>query len=436
MSRISSTLKKKWWKIPIFVWLLALVIALLGAAIIGFFFVRRGIVEYRPARHFSVTDPAFFGSAHALGDPLPIAGNKITLLQNGDEIFPALLEAIRSAKKSVNFEAFLFWSGTVGSEFRDALCERARAGVRVRVLLDGIGSGTKLDNDDVETMKKAGCQFAYFHPTHSWSIQRLNRRSHRRILVVDGKVGFTGGVGFADMWQGNGDSEHHWRDLHARIEGPLVAKLQGAFQQHWVKTAEELLSGPDEFPALAEAGNLHAQVTASHSFSVAAVPMIQGVSIASADKRVFITNAYCTPTDFQIELLTNAAKRGVDVKLLLPGKHNDQPATKAAGRAAYGKLLEGGVKIFEFEPSMIHSKTMVVDGVFSIFGSSNFDARSSAINEELDVTVYDAGFGQQMEKIFEADLQKSKPYTLKEFRQRGPWERLVEWVMVPFHSQL
>ncbi len=433
---VKKTLTNRWLKIPFFVWLMALAIALVGAAIIGFFFIRRGIVEYYPERHFSVSDPAFFGSAHALGDPLPIGGNKITLLNNGDEIFPALLEAIRSAKKSINFEAYIFQSGTVGDQFRDALCERARAGLHVCVLLDGIGAGSKLNNSDVDLMKQAGCKFAYFHPTHSWSFQRLNRRSHRRILVVDGTVGFTGGVGFADVWQGNGDSENHWRDLHARIEGPLVAKLQGAFQQHWIKTGKEVLSGPDEFPALPPVGKLQAQVTASHSFSVAAVPLIQGVSISSADKRVWITNAYCTPSDYQISLLLEAVKRGVDVELLLPGKHNDQPATKSAGRASYGKLLEGGVKIYEYEPAMIHSKTMVVDGLFSMFGSSNFDARSSAINEELDVTVYDPGFGQQMEKVFEADRAQAKPYTIEQFRQRSLWERTVEWLMIPFHSQI
>lgn len=436
MSRFSRWLAKPWWKLPIGAWLGLLLVLLLGIAVFCFFFIRRHVLEYRPAHTFAVADQAFFGSAHALGDPLPVAGNKIELLHNGDQIFPAMLGAIRSARKSINFEAFLFNSGNVGGQFRDALAERARAGVRVRVLLDGVGSGSKLDDADVETMKKAGCQVAYYHPTRSWRIDQMNRRTHRRILVVDGTTGFTGGAGFADEWLGNADAKDHWREIHARIEGPLVAKLQGAFQQHWVKEAGEALAGADEFPALEPAGNLRAQVVASHSFSVAPLPLVQAVAISSAEKRISIANAYCTPTDDQVDLLLQAVSRGVEVRMLLPGKHNDQPATKAAGRTAYGKLLRGGVKIFEFQPTMIHAKTMVFDGLFSIFGSSNFDARSSQINEELDVTVYDETFGREMETVFEADLKRSRPYTLEDFKQRSLWERTTEWLMIPFSSQL
>ncbi len=435
MSRTSWLMKRRW-KLPIGAWLLVLFFVLVGICVFSFFFVHRQVIEYVPEHTFSVRDPAFFGSAHALGDPLPIPGNKIVLLHNGDEIFPALLEAIRTAKRSINFETFLFHSGTVGGQFRDALCERAQSGVIVRVLLDGIGSGSKLEDEDVETMKKAGCQFAYFHPTRAWRFDRINRRSHRRLMVVDGKVGFTGSVGFADEWQGHADSKDHWRDIHARIEGPIVAKLQGAFQQHWVRETKQALSGADEFPALTPAGHLRAQVTGSHSFSIAPVPLIQATAIAAAEKNIFITNPYCTPTDDQVELLVKAVKRGVDVQLLLPGKHNDQPATKAAGRGAYGKLLVGGVKIFEFEPTMIHSKIVVVDGMFAMFGSSNLDARSSQINEELDISVYDEGFGREMEDVFHADLKQSRRYTLEEFKKRSWRERSVEWMTAPFRSQL
>ncbi|MDB6154527.1 MAG: Phospholipase D/Transphosphatidylase [Chthoniobacteraceae bacterium] len=436
MSRVRTWLQKRWWKFPIGVWLIGIFSLLIGIVIFCFFFIRREVVQFLPEHTFSVSDPAFFASAHALGVPVPIKGNKIELLNNGDQIFPALLGAIKSAKKSVNFETFLFHSGQVGSQFRDAFCERAKAGVIVRILLDGVGSGTKLDDEDVETMKRAGCQFAYYHPTRSWRIDRTNRRSHRRILVVDGKLGFAGGVGFADEWQGNGDAENHWRDVHARIEGPLVGELQGAFQQHWMKETGQGLSGADEFPELAPVGDLTAQVTASHSFAIAPLPLVQAISIAAAEKSVFITNAYCTPNKDQVELLKRAVQRGVDVRLLVPGKHNDQPMTKAAGRNAYGQLLECGVKIYEYEPAMIHTKTMVVDSLFSMFGSSNLDSRSAALNEELDVTVYNAAFGKQMTAAFEEDLKHSKPYTLVEFKKRSAWERLAEWAIAPFHSQL
>ena len=434
--RWSRTLGKRWWNIPVVVWLIAFLSVVIGFVVYSIFFAHREVIPYRFGHTFAVRDPAFFGTAHALADPMPVEGNKITLLQNGDGIFPTMLAAIRGAKYSVNFEAFLFESGTVGNTFRDALIESAKAGVKVRVILDGVGSGTKLDNSDVEAMRKGGCTVVYFHPTRSWRIDKINRRSHRRILVVDGRIGFTGGVGFSDHWQGNADAPEHWRDIHAKIEGPLVAKLQGAFQQHWVGETREALSGPGEFPLLEKVGNLRAQMTASHSFSVAPLPLMQAVAVAAAERRVCITNAYCAPSDDQVTLLVEAVKRGVEVDLLVPGKHNDQPLTKAAGRHAYGKLLEGGVNIYEYVPSMIHSKTMVVDGMFALLGTSNLDSRSAVINEELDISIYDEGFGREMEAVFDADLKKSRPYTLDQFKKRSAWERMTEALAAPFHSQL
>lgn len=429
-------LHKEKWRLKIRTWLLLLAGAAIGIPAFGFIYIRRQLVSYRPAHTFSINSPEFFDSAHALGDPLPVAGNKIELLQNGDQFFPAILKAIHEAKRTVNFEAYILSSDGTGRQFRDALIERAQAGVKVRVLLDGIGSSTNLDNSDVEMMKHGGCEFAYFHPALSLRLDHANRRSHRRIIVIDGRLGFTGGAGFDDHWSGHAESEKHWRDLMARIEGPLVAKLQGAFQQHWVKETRHILSGADDFPDLPAAGPLHAQMTASHAFSVAPLPLTQAVAIAAAEKQISITNAYCDPTEDQVELLNAAAARGVQVRLLVPGKHNDVPVTKAAGRTAYGTLLRGGVKIFEYEPTMIHQKTMVCDALFSIFGTSNLDSRSSQLNEEVDVTVYDAGFGHEMESVFEKDLAEAKPYTLEEFDQRTWRERFWEWAIQPLRSEL
>ena len=254
--------------------------------------------------------------------------------------------------------------------------------------------------------------------------------------MVDGKVGFTGSAGFARDWAGHAQDKDHWRDTQARIEGPLVAKLQWAFEEHWVKTFGETISGVGHFPPLPEAGQLKAQLIASHSFSMAPVPLVQATSFAAAEKRIWITNPYCTPTDDHVQLLVKAVQRGVDVRLLLPGANNDQPLTKSAGRAAYGRMLEGGVKIFEYQPTMIHTKSMVVDGLFSMVGSSNFDSRSSEINEELDVVVYDEKFAREMETIFESDLRGAREYTLEEFKSRSWWERMTEWLSLPFRSQL
>lgn len=434
--RSSHWLNQRHWKLEIGEWI-GLTLAFLGIVLVFCLFViRRHTLEYRMEHSFGVSAPAFLGSALALSDPIAVPGNKIELLQNGDAYFPAMLAAIHSARKTVNFEAYIVYSDSIGRQFRDALIERARNGIEVRVLLDGIGSGWKLNNSDVAMLKKAGCKFSYYHPLHSWRLDRTNRRSHRRILVVDGKVAFTGAVGFAENWSGHAQDKDHWRDVQTRIEGPLVAKLQGAFQEHWIKTYGEALSGAGQFPALPAAGDLAAQVVLSRSFSMAPIPLLQAVGFAAAEKRIWITNAYCTPTDDQVDLLVKAVQRHVDVRLLLPGKNDDQPLTKSAGRAAYGRMLEGGVKIFEYQPTMIHVKSMVIDGLFSLIGSSNLDARSSEINEELDIAIYDRNFGRAMESIYESDLARSKEYTLQNFQNRSLWERTTEWLMLPFRSQL
>jgi cardiolipin synthase A/B len=434
-ARRSHWLNNRVWWFRVGEWIGVTLLFLTLVLIFCLLFIRRHTLPYHFEHTFAVNNPEFVGSALALGNPVLIPGNKIDMLQNGDAYFAEMLKAIRAARKSVNFESFILYSDAVGEQFRDALCERARAGAEVRVLLDGIGSGWSLNNSDVTMMQKAGCKFAYYHPTHSWRADRTNRRSHRRILVIDGRIGFTGSAGFAEKWSGNAQDKKHWRDMQVRIEGPLVAALQAAFQEHWVKTFGEALSGADQFPELKSAGDLKAQIVTSRSFSMAPVPLLQAVAFTAATKRIWITNAYCTPTDDQVEQLVKAVQRNVDVRLLLPGPNNDQPLTKSAGRTAYGKMLEGGVKIFEYQPTMIHEKSMVIDGLFSMFGSSNFDARSSEINEELDVVVYDQNFGREMESVFEKDLERAREYTLDDFRKRTLWERATEWLTIPFRSQ-
>jgi cardiolipin synthase len=435
-AKSSHWLNDRWWRLAIGEWI-GLTLAFIGIVVVFcLFFIRRHTLEYHLQHTFAVRDAEFVGSALALSDPVLLEGNRIDLLENGDAYFPAMVEAIRAARKTINFETYIFWSDAVGMQFRDALCERAHAGLEVRVLLDGIGSGWRLNNSDVRMMKEAGCKFSYYHPTHSWRVDRTNRRSHRRVLVIDGKIGFTGSAAFAEKWSGHAQDPKHWRDMQVRIEGPLVTKLQSAFQQHWVKTYGEALSGADQFPQLQAAGDLKAQIVTSQSFSMAPVPLVQATAFSAAEHKILIANAYCTPTDNQVNLLVEAVRRGVDVRVLLPGQNDDQPLTKSAGRAAYGRMLEGGVKIFEYQPAMIHEKLMIVDGQFSMFGSSNFDARSSEINEELDVVVYDEGFARQLEATFEEDLKHSKQYTLEDFKKRSLCERTTEWLMLPFRAQL
>lgn len=397
---------------------------------------RRTEVHYKLPHRFGVADPAFFASALALASPVAIEGNRIDLLHNGDAIFPAMLQAIAGAKKSINFEAYIFWSGAVGSKFREALCERARAGVHVRMILDGMGSGLKLENSEVDQMKAAGCQVEYYHPLHSWRLDKVNRRTHRRLLIVDGRLGFTGSVGFSDFWLGNADAREHWRDTQLRVEGPVVTELQGAFQQHWIRVRSEPLAGDENFPVLAHAGGIRAQLVASTSPQTpAATPLVYATAISAAEKNVWIANSYFVPDDDLVSLMVEAVRRGVDVRVMVPGEINDVPATKASGRKTFGKLLAGGVRIFEYQPTMFHLKAMVVDGIFSLAGSSNLDSRSFQVNEEPDLGVYDREFAGRMEKMYEEDQKQTREYTLDQWMRRSWTERLHEWITTPFRSQ-
>ena len=386
---------------------------------------------------FRVTDPTFLPSA--LPGPAMTSGNRIDILENGDEFFPAMLQAIAAATKTVNFEAYIFWSSEVGTRFRDALAERAAHGVEVRVLLDAVGSMShKLKPSDVDVLTKAGARVEFFHPKKPWKVWVLNHRNHRRVLVVDGLVGFTGGVGFADEWAGNADSPEHWRDTQVRVEGPAVRGLQRAFQENWSEVTGEPLVGDEFFPALPQAGSLSAAVVPSSPLAaMSGAGRVYAISLAAAAKEIWIANSYFVPDEETSDLLVAAVKRGVDVRIIVPSdEHNDVPATKAAGRAGYGPLLAGGVKMFEYEPTMFHLKTMVVDGIFSTVGSANFDDRSFHLNEEVNLFVYDSSFGDQMRERYKRDLAKCRPYTHAMWKARPLTKRFTEWIVGPIRSEL
>ena len=392
---------------------------------------------YELPHDFTVNEPTFLPSA--LPGAALTSGNSLELLENGDAIFPAMLAAISSARKTVNFEAYIFWSGEVGTRFRDALAERAAHGVAVRVLLDAVGSpGGRLQAGDVDLLKRAGCRVEFFHSTKPWMLWVLNHRSHRRVLVVDGALGFTGSVGFADPWRGNADSEVHWRDTQVRVDGPAVRGLQRAFQENWSEVTGEALVGEEFFPALPQAGSSSVAVVPSSPLAaMSGAGRTYSIAIAAATKEIWIANSYFLPDDATESLLVAAVKRGVDVRVIVPSdEQSDVPATKAAGRSSFGPLLEGGVQIFEYEPTMFHPKTMVVDGVFSTVGSANFDERSFHLNEELNVFVYDGPFAGRMRESFRRDLERCRPYTHAMWRKRSLKKRLTEWLVIPFRSEL
>jgi cardiolipin synthase A/B len=428
--------KPRVYRIPVETYLVALALAFALSVAFSLLSVPKEI-DYRLRHHFGVEDETFLPSAHALSNPTPIQGNRIRLLENGDEFFPAMLAAIARARSSINLETYIFWSGEIAGRFRDALSERARAGVEVRILLDAVGSGAKLSRDDVSAMRAAGCAVDFFHPLRPWMLDTINHRTHRRLLVVDGKVGFTGGAGIADVWLGNAERPGRWRDTQVEVAGPAVAQLQSAFQENWTAVRGELLSGERFFPRLEPAGSAIAQVILSSPDSPSSpTKLLYAVSISSAVRRLWISNSYFLPDADATAQLVSAARRGVDVHILIPGKVNDVPLTRAGGRSSLGDLLAGGVKISEYGPTMFHAKTMIVDGVFATIGSTNFDNRSFRLNHEINLTVYDPEVGRRLEEMFVEDLARSGSYTYAQWRSRPVRQRLTEWLILPFRGEL
>jgi len=431
-----SPRKPRVYRIPVEFYLIALAAAFAFSAAISLL-NRPEEVSYDIPHTFGVRDPSFLASTQALDRPGMVPGNRVSIYQNGVEIFPAMLDAISHAQTSVHLESYIFWSDEVGRRFRDALSERAGRGVEVRLLLDGVGSPKRLTKSDVDTLRRSGCHVEFFRPIRPWMLDVINRRTHRRILVVDGKVGFTGGIGFAEVWDGNADARDHWRDTVVGIEGPAVAQMQSAFGDNWSEVTGDLLVGEKYFPALPAAGNVLASVVPSNPrLSSSASQTLYSVAIAAAERTISLSNSYFVPNDDSLVLLTAASQRGVNVRILVPGKINDLPVTKAGARSRFGLLLKAGAKIYEYQPTMMHAKTMVVDGVFAIVGSTNFDSRSFRYNDEIDLEVYDEDVAGRLEQMFETDLTRSRPYTFEKWANRTMWERFTEWVLLPVRSQL
>ncbi len=393
-------------------------------------------VQTRISDIYAVHDPQFLRSMSNLLGPPVVSGNQVKELINGDEIFPSMLAAIRSAENTITFETYIYWSGEIGKTFAEALAERSRAGVKVHVMVDWVGSA-KMDDQLLELMKDAGVEIFKYRPLHWYHIARMNNRTHRKLLVVDGKIGFTGGVGIADKWLGNAQDADHWRDSHFRIEGPAVAHMQAAFMDNWMKTSGEVLHGEEYFPPIEPVGEHYAQVfKSSSSAGSESVRLMYLLSIASARKTVYIANAYFVPDDLSIQTIVRALQRGVKVKILLPGSRIDTEPVRRASRARWGDLLKAGAEIHEYQPTMYHCKVMIVDDVWVSVGSTNFDSRSFRLNDEANLNIYDHAFAQRQIDIFEDDLKKSRQITYEAW-QRRPWsEKLLEHTMALLRSQM
>ncbi len=393
-------------------------------------------IRYQLTHRFAVSDPQFLRTMGNLLGPGILGGNRVQALQNGDEIFPAMLEAIRGARETITFETYIYWSGDIGKQFSDALCERARAGVKVHVLLDWVGTG-KIEKKFLEDLKSAGVEVERYHPLRWYTVARINNRTHRKLLVVDGRVGFTGGVGIADLWAGHAQSKDHWRDSHYQIEGPAVAQMQAAFTDNWIKTRAKVLFGPEYFPELKPLGDSLAQVfKSSRSEGSESVRLMYLLSIASATKTIRLSSAYFVPDGLAIETFLAARKRGVKIEIIVPGPHSDAKIVQSASRSRWAELLDGGVEIYEYQPTMYHCKVIIVDDVWVSVGSTNFDDRSFRLNDEANLNIYDGPFAAEQVRVFEADKQKSRLMTRAEFKNRSKIGKFFDELAGAFRRQL
>ncbi len=362
----------------------------------------------------SAASPAFRQAAGSLLSGTFVPGNQIVTLVNGDQIFPAMLRAIRGARKTIDFETYVFWDGDIARQLTDALAERAAAGVKVNVILDAQGT-SKLGLQNLARLRNAGVEIEKYHSLFWWDVRRFNNRTHRKLLIVDGKMAFIGGVGIANVWTGHAQSPEHWRDNHYQVTGPVVAQLQGIFMDNWLKTRGVVLHGPEYFPALASTGSYTAQAfKSSPRQGDIDMHLMYLLAVAGAQKTLRIENAYFLPDDKTRAELIAAARRGVKVEILVPGDHIDQKLVRISSRRHWAPMLKAGVKIYEYQPTMVHVKLLVVDDAFVSIGSGNFDNRSIRLNDEANLNVFDRRFAAEQTRLFNMDRAKSRGVTADE----------------------
>jgi cardiolipin synthase len=426
------TISRTKWRIAILTFLAtALVVVLIANLTLG-----DKVVDRQVPTLYSVSDPQFVRNMSVLLGPPLVTGNRVQTLLNGDQIFPAMLKAIREAQNSITLETYIYWKGAMGDEFTQALAERAQAGVKVHVMYDAVGS-QKIDKNIIKEMKDAGIELEIYNPVRWHSIAKMNNRTHRKILVIDGRIGFTGGVGIADEWSGSAQNSKHWRDTHFRIEGPAVAQMQAAFMENWIEVTGNVLHSAAYFPELPRTGNYLAQFfISSPGGGGDSMQLMYAMSIAAAAKAIQLSAAYFVPDNVEVRMLADAAKRGVKVQIIVPGKETDSPTVRRASRSTWGELLRAGVEIYEYQPTFFHCKVMVVDGVWVSVGSTNFDTRSFSTNDEANLNVYDREFAAAQLKIFDQDLKRARRISLAEWEKRPFTEKLWEHTMGLLSSQL
>jgi cardiolipin synthase len=420
------------------IWIIAaaVVTTLIAVVVLINFHTPEKKVQHQVHHLYGVLDPQFEREMGTLLGPAILPGNQVTALQNGDQIFPAMLKAIRAAQYTINFETYIYWSGRTGEEFAEALIERVRADVKIHLMLDWLGS-QKMAPQLVERMQDAGVEIERYHALHWYSLGKLNNRTHRKVLIVDGRIGFTGGVGIADQWTGHAEDPDHWRDMHFRIEGPVVAQFQAAFLDNWIKTTGRVLNGDTYFPTLTPVAGIKMHMfMSSPAGGSESMRLMYLMAITAAQRSIDIEAAYFIPDALMSRELIRARERGVRIRLLLPDKHIDSETVRIASKRAWGSLLEQGVEIHRYEPTMLHCKMLIFDQYMVSVGSTNFDMRSFELNDEASLNIYDSAFAQRMTEVFEADLKASTSYDFSRWKNRPLSEKMAEVVLIPIKSQL
>ena len=398
----------------------------------NFFFSERKITQ-EIKTDFAAGDPEFARTVSQLFGPPLVDGNSVTPLRNGQEIFPAMLRAIAEAKRSITLENFVWSEGHVTMQFADALAERARAGVKVHMLQDALGCGC-LNGPSMQTLRECPMDLEIFR---LYGITQMNQRTHRKLLIIDGQVGFTGGVAISDDWDGNADRPQRWRDMQYRVEGPVVGQLQQAFHENWMETRACVLLGDDYFPELKPAGNLQCQAFKSSATEGAdSARLMLLISLAAARHTIRIANAYFLPDDLTITTIVDACRRGVKVEIIVPGEKTDQELIRKVGRSRWDKMIHAGARFYEYQPSRYHCKYLVVDECWSSVGSANMDDRSLRLNEESNLNVLNHDFAMEHIRIFEEDKAHSREITVEEWEARPLSEKIAGKLGTVLRSQM
>jgi cardiolipin synthase A/B len=381
-------------------------------------------------------EPSYFPTQEAYGGAPIVGGNTVEVLLNGEQIFPAMVSAIQSARTTITYAQYYYEDGPVARDIAEALAERCRAGVGANVLLDSFGS-IYMPGQYVDLMRGSGCHVAWFRTLSPFAIRRYNNRNHRRILVIDGRIGFTGGSGVSRKWMGNGRTPEHWRDTDVRVEGPVVEYLQAAFTENWLEATGMVLGGEAYFPRpVQQRGDVYVQVVRSTTGGAStAMYTTLLLALSSARRSVLVTNPYFVLDAKMTEALLDTVRRKVRVAVLVPGAI-DHNIVRQASRAGFGPLLKAGVEIYEYVPALLHAKTMVIDGTWATVGSTNLDNRSLALDEELNVIIYDRAIAGQMERVFLDDVALSRPVTYEEWKKRGFAAKFLELVAFPIRDLL